>query len=86
MDDANGIINTKTEAISGLESEVETLKSSLQVAQTEVEEKTSALNALEQAKAQAEEQLAAVRETLEKLQADQSGDSSKLAAVHAEVR
>ena len=86
LDDANGIIGTKTETISELESEVETLKASLQVAQTEVETKTSALEALEQTKAQAEEELAAIRETLEKLQADQSGESSKLEAVHTEVR
>lgn len=40
---------------------------------------------LAQAKAKAEEELAAIRETLEKLQAGQSDDSSKLEVVHAEV-
>ena len=79
-------ISSTTEAISGLESEVEKLKSSLQTAQSNIEEKTSALAALEEAKAKAEEELAALRATLETLQSSSSDDSSKLAAVLLEVR
>ena len=85
LDDANRTISTKTEAVSGLESEVEKLKSSLQTAQSNIEEKASALAALEEAKAKAEEELAALRATLETLQSNSSDDSSKLAAVLLEV-
>nr|VWO94297.1 Protein kinase domain-containing protein [Ganoderma boninense] len=48
LDDANSAISSKTETISGLESEVEILKSSLQSAQSEVESKATALAALEE--------------------------------------
>ena len=71
--------------MTSLESEVETLKTTLEAAQADVEAKASAVSELEQAKAKAEEELAAVRQSLETLQSDQSSGSSQLETVRAEV-
>lgn len=61
------------------------MKTSLQAAQAEVEAKAAALEELQLAKAKAEDELAAIRATLDTLQSGQSDDTSKLQAVYAEV-
>lgn len=51
----------------------------------DVEAKTTALEELEQVKTKAEEELAAIRASLESLQSGQTDDASKLQGIYAEV-
>ena len=50
-----------------------------------MEAKVSAIAELEAAKTKAEEELVAARESLEKMQSDQSDGSTQLGAIRAEV-
>ena len=65
---------------------MDSLKTSLQSAQADLESKESVLKALEEAKAETEKELSAARESLATLQASSTGDVSTLEAVRAEVR
>lgn len=81
--EATESLTAKTEAIAALEIQIDGLKSSLEIAQSDVQAKQVAVEQLEQAKTASEADLAALKATLEQLQADDA--SSALLAVQEQA-
>ena len=87
MDSANEALSAKGIVITDLESKVSEMKSSLEFAIADVEEKQTRLDELEQAKTTAEQQLEEVQDKLQALQDERDADDSTvLESVKAEVR
>lgn len=61
------------------------MQSSLETATTELEAKLSAISELEQAKVDAEEEVAKLQKNLDEFEALRADDVSKLESVHQEV-
>lgn len=80
------MLASKTETVSELEGQVNNLKSSLEAALVEVEAKQSVLQALEEAKGATEKELAAVQDSLNRVQSRHASDGTDLEAVREEVR
>ncbi len=79
-------MTAKGETIAELESQVATLKSSLDETQAELTAKLTATGELEQAKAASEQELATLRESLQQLKDEHGAVNSRLEAVQEEVR
>lgn len=68
--EATDSLAAKTEAIAAFEVQIDGLKASLEIAQSDVQAKNAAVEQLEQAKTASEADLAALKTKLEQLQAD----------------
>ena len=86
LNEATSSLASKVEAATELEGQVVTLKTSLDAALAEVEGKQSAVDELEAAKAQAEKELAELKQSLNDFQAGRGDDESALNALREQVR
>ena len=85
MGEANASLASKTEAVTALEQQIATLKSSLDAALADVNAKAAAAEELLNAKSQAEAELAGLKQTLVSLKAEHSDDEAVLKSVQNDV-